>query len=412
MEGKGVVTQDAAGLAQKGGATWSHIMIARNQSAIHTSRVDIAGADLVLACDPVVAATPETLQRMRPGRTHVALNRHSTPTAAFVKDTEWRNPAEACQERLVQQVGADGVFAIDADAVATKLVGDSIFTNPVLMGYAWQMGWLPLELSSLRRAFELNGVQVEANWTAFEWGRCCAVDWPAVQSLLTPAQPVVIHKPSGLDEVIQLRHRLLIDYQNAAYGQTYLEAVEQVRAKEQELGLAQLPLTRTVAEQLYRLMAIKDEYEVARLHSQPAFWARLDEQFEGDWQVQFHLAPPILGKRNARGEPTKTTFGPWVRPLLKVLAALRPLRGSAFDVFGHTQERRDERAILWEYKSTVGELIATLSTDNHALAVEIARLPERIRGFGHVKMRNLQAVRPRWDELMKQWREPLNRIKK
>ena len=411
MEGKGVVTQDAAGLAQKGGATWSHIMIAASQSAIHTSRVDIAGADVVLACDPVVAATPETLQRMRPGRTHVALNQHSTPTAAFVKDTEWRNPAEACQERLVQQVGVDGVFAIDADAVATKLVGDSIFTNPVLMGYAWQMGWLPLELASLRRAFELNGVQVEANWTAFEWGRCCAVDWPAVQSLLTPAQPVVIHKSKGLDEVIQLRHRLLTDYQNAAYAQTYLDAIEPVRAKEQELGLSQLSLTRVVAEQLYRLMAIKDEYEVARLHSQPEFWARLDQQFEGDWQVQFHLAPPLLGKRNAKGEPIKTTFGSWMRPLLKGLAWLKPLRGTPFDVFGHTQERRDERALLWEYQSTVGELIATLSADNHALAMEIARLPERIRGFGHVKMRNLQAVRPRWDELMKQWREPLNRTK-
>jgi indolepyruvate ferredoxin oxidoreductase len=308
-------------------------------------------------------------------------------------------------------VGEDGVSAIDADAVATKLVGDSIFTNPVLMGYAWQMGWLPLELASLRRAFELNGVQVEANWIAFEWGRCCAVDWPAVQSLLTPAQPVVLHKPVALDDAIELRRRLLTDYQNAAYAQAYLDVIEQVRAKEQELALPQLALTRAVAEQLYRLMAIKDEYEVARLHSQPEFWAKLDQQFDGEWQVQFHLAPPILGKRNAKGEPVKTTFGSWMRPAFKALAWLKLLRGTPLDVFGHTQERRDERALLWEYKSTVGELIATLSADNHALALEIAKLPERIRGFGHVKMRNLQAIRPRWDELMKQWRAPLIRSK-
>ena len=411
MEGKGVVTQDAAGLAQKGGATWSHIMIAANQSAIHTSRVDVAGADLVLACDPVVAASPETLQRMRPGRTHVALNQHSTTTAAFVKDTDWTNPADACRQRLEQQVGPEGVGLVDADAVATKLVGDSIFTNPVLIGYAWQMGWVPLELESLRRAFELNGVQVEANWTAFQWGRCCAVDADAVRTLMAPTQAVVVHKTQSLDDVIAVRQRFLKGYQNEAYAETYVDWVEQTRAKERELGLSELSLTRTVAEQLYRLMAIKDEYEVARLHSSPEFWSRLDQQFEGDWKPVFHLAPPLMGRRNAAGEPIKTAFGPWMRHVFRALAWLKPLRGTPFDVFGHTEERRTERALLAEYQATLGELLATLSAENHALALEIARLPERVRGFGHVKLRYLAAVRPRWDELMVQWRSAVNRSK-
>jgi indolepyruvate ferredoxin oxidoreductase len=406
MEGKGVVTQDAAGLAQKGGSTWSHIMIADSQEAIHTTRVDIAGADLVLGCDPIVAANAESMSRMREGRTHVALNAHGTPTAAFVKNTEWQNPAADCQARLEAQVGVHGVAAFDADGVATKLVGDSIYTNPVVMGFAWQKGWIPLQLASIQRAFELNGVQVANNLAAFDWGRRCAHDWPAVQAVLAPAQVITFKKAPTLDDAIALRTRLLTDYQNAAYAAEYTDFIEQVRAAERNVrGEASLPLTLAVAHQLYRLMAIKDEYEVARLHADPAFAQSLRERFDGDLEVHYHLAPPLLSKRNAKGELLKSTYGPWLGRVFKVLAKFKGLRGTAFDVFGHTEERREERALMHEYKAAVGELLATLSADNHALALEVAKLPEMVRGFGHVKMRNLVAVRSRWDTLMAQWRQ-------
>ena len=407
MEGKGVVTQDSAGLAQKGGATWSHILLAPTQDDICTTRVDIAGADVVLGCDPIVAASGETLTRMRQGRTHVALNAHSTPTAAFVKNADWQNPAEACRSRLQAQVGAEAVAAFDADAVATRLVGDSIFTNPVVMGYAWQMGWIPLQLASIQRAFELNGVQVERNWLAFEWGRVCAADWSRVQALLAPAQVINFTRPVGVDELVSQRARWLTEYQNAAYAERYSDVVARVRAAEAQAkpggGDA---LSRVVAQQLYHLMAIKDEYEVARLHSDPAFWQRLREQFEGDYTVNFHLAPPLLAKRNAKGELVKQKFGPWLGKVFKLLAACKGLRGTALDVFGHTEERKEERALVEEYIAIVGELAATLNADNHAQALEIAQVAQTIRGYGHVKARNLKAARSRWESLLGQWRQP------
>jgi len=224
--------------------------------------------------------------------------------------------------------------------------------------------------------------------------------------MLTPAQVIAFNKPATLEDTIALRTQLLSDYQNAAYAAEYTDFVDQVRTVEQAVrGAASLPLTLAVAQQLYRLMAIKDEYEVARLHTDAAFAQRLRERFDGELELHYHLAPPLLAKRNAKGELLKSSYGPWLRHVFKVLAKLKGLRGTPLDVFGHTAERREERALVHEYKAAVGELLATLNTDNHTLALEVARLPEMIRGFGHVKMRNLTAVRSRWDSLMAQWRQ-------
>jgi indolepyruvate ferredoxin oxidoreductase len=259
----------------------------------------------------------------------------------------------------------------------------------------------------LRRAFELNGVQVERNWQAFEWGRMSAADWPKVQALITPAQVIAFKRTPSVDEWIEQRARWLTDYQNEAYAQRYLELVAQVRSAEQAAkpggGEA---LTRVVAQQLYRVMAIKDEYEVARLHSDPAFMQRLRDQFDGDWRPNYHLAPPLFAKRNAKGELLKASFGPWMGQVFKVLARLKGLRGTALDVFGHTAERKEERAWMDEYIAIVGELCATLNADNHAAALEIAQVAEQVRGYGHVKARHLKAARSRWDELLVAWRQP------
>lgn len=403
IEGKGIVTQDAAGLAQKGGATWSHVLIADTQEAIRTTRVGMAAADLILGCDPIVTAGKETTLRLRAGRTHVALNSHSTPTAAFVKNADWRNPAEQCVADLTQAVGRDSLGVFDADAVASKLMGDTIFINPMILGYAWQKGWIPLGQASLLRAIELNGVAVEANKAAFEWGRQAAHDWARVQQLLTPAQVITLQPRETVASLVARRVEFLTGYQNAAYAETYRGFVERVRAAEEQ-AVGKTALAEAVARYLFKLMAYKDEYEVARLHSDPAFRARIDAMFEGDYTLHYHLAPPLLAKKNAKGELLKRPFGPAMGTAFKLLARLKGLRGTALDVFGRTEERRGERALIAEYRASIEEVLAGLTAANHTLAVEIARLPEQIRGYGHVKARHLAAVRPQWQALLGRWR--------
>ena len=398
IEGKGVVTQDAAGLAQKGGATWSHVILAENMDDIRTTRVSMAGADLIIGCDPVVTAGKETVLRMRAGKTRVALNAHGTPTAAFVKNANWQNPAAECAAELAQTVGMQGLGLFDADAVATRMMGDSIYINPMILGYAWQKGWVPLGLASLHRAMELNNVAVAQNKAAFHWGRLAAHDWASLERQLVPAQVIQMPaKRTGLDALVDSRVDYLTAYQNAAYAQTYKSFVETVRNAEAPLG--KTTLSEAVTRYLFKLMAYKDEYEVARLHSDKAFLARLRAQFDGDFKLHYHLAPPLLAKKNAKGEMQKSRFGPWVSPLFGFLARLKVLRGTPLDVFGNTPERRTERALIGEYRASIEEALAVLSADTHATAVELARVPERIRGFGHVKERNLAEARASWQTL-------------
>ncbi len=398
LEGKGIVTQDAGGLAQKGGATWSHVLIAHSQDEIRTTRVSMAAADLIIGCDPIVAAGKETALRMRAGRTHVALNSHSVPTAAFVKNGNWRNPADDCVASITQAVGADAVGCFDADAAAVKLMGDSLYTNPMLLGYAWQKGWVPLTLSSLQRAIELNAVAVDNNLAAFAWGRRAALDADRVDTLCAPAQVVHYQKRDTLADSVARRVEFLTGYQNAAYAAQYANFVEKVRVAESSLG--KTTLSEAVARNLFKLMAYKDEYEVARLHSDPAFHARVNAMFEGDFKLTYHLAPPLLAKTNDKGELQKQKFGPWVKTAFRLLAPLKFLRGTAFDVFGRTEERRTERALIGEYRASLDGLLPGLSAANHSRAVELARIPEQIKGFGHVKARHLKAARAKWATLL------------
>ncbi|MDP2263149.1 MAG: indolepyruvate ferredoxin oxidoreductase family protein [Hydrogenophaga sp.] len=408
LEGKGIVTQDAAGLAQKGGATWSHVLIGAQQDDIRTTRVSAAAADLILGCDPIVSANKETWQRLRAGRTHVALNVSATPTAAFVKNTEWQNPAQACVDALVNSLGTEAVGAFDAETAAVKLMGDSLYTNPMMLGYAWQKGWIPLGRDALMRAMELNGVAIEQNKTAFEWGRRAAHKPEAVTSLWQQTgageQVIQFKKRESLDNLIARRVEFLTGYQNAAYAAEYQRFVERVRAAEAPLG--KTTLTEAVTRYLFKLMAYKDEYEVARLHSDPAFHERIKNQFEGDFKLKVHLAPPLISKKNEKGELVKQAFGPGMFTVFRVLARLKGLRGTALDVFGRTEERRTERALIGQYRSDIEGLLASLNASNHALAVDIARLPEQIRGFGHVKERHLAAANSRRSALLEQWQAP------
>jgi len=406
LEGKGVVTQDAGGLAQKGGATWSHIQIANRPDAIFTTKVDTAKADLVIACDSIVGAAKYTLTVMQQGRTYVALNTHGTPTAAFVKNADWQFPGANCEAAVRASVGDALVGAFDAEQVAVQLLGDSIYTNPLLLGYAWQRGRIPLGHAALMRAMELNGVQIDNNKAAFEWGRRCAHDLPTVQALFKAQQVIQFVKKPGLNEMLKTRVDFLTGYQDAAYAAQYSAFVEKVRTAETALVNAApgTALTEAVARYLFKLMAYKDEYEVARLHTDPAFTAKIAGMFEGDYKLVHHLAPPGIAKTNARGELVKQPFGPWIRTAFGVLAKLKGLRGGALDVFGRSEERRMERALITEYRSSIEEVLQTLNAGNRALAAEIARVPEDIRGYGHVKARHLATARPKWEALMKRWR--------
>ncbi|MCB1995632.1 MAG: 2-oxoacid:acceptor oxidoreductase family protein, partial [Rhodoferax sp.] len=403
LEGKGVVTQDSAGLAQKGGATWSHVQIAHRPEAIFTTKVDLAKADLVIGCDAIVTASKATLAVMQAGRTYVAMNTHGTPTAGFVKNTEWQFPGGACEAAVKTSVGEPLVGAFDAEQASVQLLGDSIYTNPLMLGYAWQQGRVPLSHAALMRAMELNGVQVDNNKAAFEWGRRCAHDLAAVQALYAAKNVIQFVKKPALADLVKTRVAFLNGYQDAAYAAQYEAFVQKVQDAEARLG-PDRRLSEAVARYLFKLMAYKDEYEVARLHTDPAFTARIAEMFEGDYKLVHHLAPPLLAKTNHQGELLKQAYGPWMRSAFGWLAKLKGLRGGALDVFGRTEERRTERALIQEYRACIEELLTGLNITNHALAAEIARLPEEIRGFGHVKARHLAAVRPKWAGLMQRWR--------
>ncbi len=405
LDGVGIVTQDSAGLAQKGGATWSHVLLAKNQESIQTTRVSMAAADLVLGCDPIVSAGKESLSRMLAGRTHVALNSHSTPTAAFVKNTLWQNPADSCAAEIAQVVGLEGLSAFDADKLSSQLMGDTIYINPMLLGYAWQKAWVPLSLEAMRRAIELNEVAVAQNLLAFEWGRHAAHQMHAIEALFNPSQVISFKKRDTLDDLISSRITFLTDYQNLAYAKRYENFVRAVQTKESTLG--KTTLTESVARQLFKLMAYKDEYEVARLHTDKQFLERVKTQFEGDFKLYYHLAPPLIAKRNEKGHLIKQKMSPHMQWVFKGLAKLKFLRGTPLDIFGRTEERQTERALIQEYMDAVTELMLSLTADNHALAVNMAKVPEQIKGFGHVKEKHLAAAMIQWQNCMDLFRKSI-----
>lgn len=413
LEGKGVTTLDVTGLAQKGGAVMSHVQIANHPDDIHATRIAMGEAQVVIGCDAIVTASDDTLSRMQHGITRVVVNSAHTPTAELIKNPDWQFPGSSTEQDIRNAAG-DACDFVDAHQLALRLLGDAIYTNPFVLGYAWQKGWIPLSHAALVRAIELNGVAIEKNRQAFEWGRRAAHDLASVQRLAQQdaapngANVIALHTPKALDTLIAQRCESLIAYQNAAYAQRYRSLVEKVRAAEQAASAnpTQTPLTEAVARGLYKLMAYKDEYEVARLYTDPAFMAKIQAQFEGNYQLKFHLAPPLFAKRDAHGNLLKKQYGPWMMSAFKLLAKLKGLRGGPLDPFGKTEERRTERALIGEYETLVAELLSGLSERNLSLAVQLASLPEEIRGFGHVKARNLAQVRAKWTRLLTQYRNP------
>jgi len=388
IEGKGVTVLDMSGLAQKYGAVMSHVQVAASPDQMHATRIDTGGANLVLGCDLVVTASTESLAKMAPKRTRALVNASVTPTAEFVRNPNWQLPGTDLQKDVEES--CEKAEFVAATAIATGLMGDAIATNMFMLGYAYQKGWIPLAAESLERAIELNGVAVEFNQKSFVWGRRAALDLEKVRRIAMPAEviPIEQHVSRSLDELIERRVRFLTEYQNRAYAERYRALVEKVRAKDEKLA-------EVVARNYAKLLAYKDEYEVARLHADPNFRKKIETMFEGDYRVFYYLAPPLF-----RRNDEKIRFGPWLLPLFKALRSLRFLRGSALDPFGYMEERRTERALIREYEDTVARLLARLNSQNAALALEIAAIPDEIRGFGHIKARNLAPARKKWQELL------------
>ena len=397
LEGRGVSVLDMTGMSQKNGAVTSHVKLAAHPDDIHAQRIATGEADLILGCDMLTAGAHDTIAKTRPGRTVAVVNTHEQPTGKFAQDPDWTFPADGIRALLDEAV--DGkVFALDATRVATALLGDAIATNLFMLGFAFQKGLVPLSEASLLRAIELNGVAIPANKEAFLWGRRAAVDQARVERIATPAQPVQVQFPQSLDSLVKQRVEHLTAWQDAAYAQRFESFVERVRAAESALGKGD-KLAQSVARSLSKLMAYKDEFEVARLYSNGDFERRLAEAFEGDVTLKFHLAPPLLSKRDDDGHLVKRTYGPWMKHAFRWLAKFKGLRGTALDPFGKTAERRMERALIDEYTTSIGNALARLTPETLPLVLELAALPERVRGFGHVKEANVAKAKARWAEI-------------
>ena len=409
MEGKGASVLDMSGLAQKGGPVMSHVWIAANADDIHTTRIGTGAADLVVGCDLIVTASKDALQRMDEARTRVIANSTNAPTAAFVKNPNWQFPEGALENEIRAAAGAANTMFVEANRLAVALMGDAIATNMFMLGYAFQKGWVPVGESALTKAIELNGVSIDFNKKAFNWGRYAAHDLAAVEKVATPAQVISIAPIKAIsrnvDEAIAKRVEFLTGYQDAAYAQQYSDFVAEVRAAE-AAKVGGTRLTEAVARYLFKLMAYKDEYEVARLYTDSSFMDKVNAQFEGDFKLKFHLAPPLLAKHNAKGELVKKEYGSWMFGAFKLLAGLKGLRGGALDIFGYTAERKMERALIVEYRDTLRGLLGSLAAANLVQAVAIASVPEEIRGYGHVKERHLKAAREKQAQLLQGMRSP------
>ncbi|MBZ6077397.1 indolepyruvate ferredoxin oxidoreductase family protein [Microvirga puerhi] len=410
LEGKGLGMIDMAGLAQKGGAVYSHVRLANSQDDIHAIRVTAEAAHLVLGCDLVVTGTKKVLASVRKGMTALVVNTAEVMPGEFTRNADFSLPTERLRRAVISAAGENGADFIDATAIATALLGNAIAANMFMLGYAYQKGRVPLSRASIEKAIELNGEAVKMNLSAFAWGRQAAEEPGKLSSVVnaTRAPTESRMRSETLDDMIERRVQFLTGYQSARYAQRYRRTVERMRALEARTGLESTTLTEAVARSLFKLMAYKDEYEVARLYTDGSFERQVASAFEGDdLRYEFHLAPPLLARKDpATGLPRKMSFGPWMMKAFRALARLKPLRGTPLDVFGYTQERRMERQLIRDYEALLQEISSKLDAGNHAVAVGLASLPQKIRGFGHVKERNLKTAKVEEAELLSRFRSP------
>ena len=415
LEAKGATVLDFTGFAQKFGPVLSFIRLGEHPEALHQVRIDQGAADAVIGCDIVVSSSPKASGTYHRG-TRAVVNLAEMPTGDIVRIRDASLHVDHRLAEIRRVTGDQNLGAVDANALAERLLGDAVYANVIMLGFAWQLGLVPLALASLDRALELNGVALAANRAAFAIGRLAAIDSAALDapaskapSAATGTAATGLTRSETLDALIERRAAFLVDYQNRAWAQRYRDTVTRVQRRELAalgdlpdaasagpIDASALPLTTAVARSLFKLMAYKDEYEVARLHSAAAFSDQLKAQFDGDYSLSFHLAPPFLpAALDARGRPRKRAFGAWILPLFRTLARLRGLRGTALDPFGYTAERRMERGLIDWYEQVVAELLARLGQQSPEALAAIAAAPMDIRGYGPVKDAAVAAVKAR-----------------
>jgi indolepyruvate ferredoxin oxidoreductase len=393
LDGKGVSVLDMTGLAQKFGAVFAHLRIADRPQDIHAARIATGEADVVIGGDLVVAASAEALSKVLAGKTRAVVNVAETPTAEFTRNPDWQFPQAQLRALLDDACGPGQTLFLDAAELARRLMGDTIYGNLFLLGVAWQRGLVPVSLAALEQAIELNGTAVERNRKAFLWGRRTAHDGDAVRRLSETATATKSSKGErfsrSLEEIIARRREDLTAYQNVRYAERYGALVSRVQNFESALGRPSTALSEAVARNYYKLLAYKDEYEVARLHSDPAFGEQLRAQFEGNFSLRFHLAPPLFARPDLHtGRIEKHAYGAWMLHAFNLLRRLKFLRGTIFDPFAHSAERRLDRQLLANYEADVELILRRLASgDEETLntALELASLPEQIRGFAHIR---------------------------
>jgi indolepyruvate ferredoxin oxidoreductase len=387
LEGKGCGMIDMAGLAQKGGSVFTHVRIARTPDDIHAIRVSAGKADLVLGCDLVVSGAKKVLTAVREGHTIFLANTAEIMPGEFARSADFSLPIERLKKAIRTAAGEDKAHFFDATRTATSLFGNSLGANMFMLGFAFQHGGLPLSAEAVEKAIELNGEAVAMNIAAFRWGRRAAHQPDFVRGLV--AQPGKAGQTAPvaqtLDEIIARRVAFLTAYQNAAYGRRYADRLALLRAAEAKAVPGSTAVTEAAARNLFKLMAIKDEYEVARLYTDGSFAAELGKQFQSYEKLEFHLAPPLMGRRGNDGSPRKSSFGPWMMKGFRLLAALKGLRGTAFDLFGYTAERRAERQLLAQYEGDLQLVAKSLAPGKADAAVALVSVPALIRGYGHVR---------------------------
>ncbi len=401
MERKGITVLDMAGLAQKNGAVYSHLRFANDPEKLHAVRISAGGADLLLGCDLVTAGSLETLGKLHDGETRAIVNSHEIMTADFTENPDLEFPEQQLVGAIELATGNGNTELLDATGLAMALLGNAIAANMMLVGFAYQKGLLPVSYEAIEAAIDLNGVETEFNKRAFLWGRRAAHDLAAVNRIISPDTET--EKPAAPSQsFVERRIQDLTAYQNPAYADVYAQFVQQVAEREAALVPGRTDFSSAVAKSLFKLMAYKDEYEVARLYTDGRFQKALSNQFQEGGKLKFHLAPPLLSPRDPEtGHLIKREFGSWIFTAFKLLASLKGLRGSKLDPFGYTEERKTERQLVREYRILIENILNKLTEKNYDTAVELASLPLDIRGFGHIKLANLEKVKNREAELLK-----------
>jgi indolepyruvate ferredoxin oxidoreductase len=410
LEGKQVLVLDMAGLSQKGGAVSSHIRISAKADEHFSARIPHDSADVLIGADLLVSASKDCLPLMSSSRTQVILNSDIQATGDFVTNPDWGVDPLSLKQKLISKTKV--IHEVKATELATRLIGDAVATNMFLLGYAWQKGFIPLRRESIMKAIEINGVSIKQNNLSFLWGQNAACqpdrvpDWLG-QNSSQPIQWIPRPVQANLNTLVQDRSKRLEAYQSKSYAKRYEEFVQQVHAQELKLTQGE-ELSVAVAKNLFKLMAYKDEYEVARLHSSTHFLEDLKAKFDGPVTVKFHLAPPGLAKRDENGHLRKSAYGSWVYKAFQFLAKMKWLRGTALDVFGYTEERKQERRLIQSYSAAILEVMGGLNTSNlnkrkMDIALQIAALPHKVRGFGHVKENNMAQFNSELERLTREF---------